>query len=95
MGGKPSPTKSAILASSANHRKRLRQQKWGRHTSSIQVRHSVRDLGPHLTISGAPTGTTLNKREDTAVATMDRIKVLPVTTTHKGQQGIRHGPLRP
>ena len=58
MGGKPSPNKSAILASSSAHRQRLRQQKWGGHANHIQVRHSVRDLGSHLTVSGAPTGGT-------------------------------------
>ena len=85
MGGKPSPTKSATLASSAEHRKRLRRQKWGMTECSIQVMHSVRDLGSHLTISGAPTGTTLNRRADKAATIMDRIRAVPASTATKGK----------
>ncbi|WP_353239581.1 hypothetical protein, partial [Limnohabitans sp.] len=91
MGGKPSPTKSAVLASSAAHRKRLRAQKWGAQRCLIQVRHSVRDLGSHLTVSGAPTGGTLNRRADKAAVIMDRIKALPVPVERKGQLVVGKG----
>ena len=91
MGGKPSPTKSATLASSAEHRRRLRLQKWGTTGCNIQVKHSVRDLGSHLTISGAPTGTTLNRRAAKAAAIMDRIRALPVNTATKGKLIVGKG----
>ena len=58
MGGKPSPNKSALTASSSEHRKRLRAHKGGGKASVIQVRHNIRDLGSRLTISGTPTRTT-------------------------------------
>jgi hypothetical protein len=91
MGGKPSPNKSAVMASCSENRKRLRAHKWGPHASVIQVRHNLRDLGSHLTISGTPTGTTLNKRAASAAAIMDRIKALPAPADTKSRLIVGKG----
>ena len=85
------PNKSAVMASSKEHRKRLRYHRWGDMASIIQVRHSLCDLGSHLTISGTPTGTTLNKRAASAAVIMDRIKMLPVPADIKSRLIVGKG----
>ena len=51
MGGRPSPGKSTIVVSAANHRAHLRGRRWGDSNSNIPAKHNMRDLGVHLTLA--------------------------------------------
>ena len=83
MGGIHSLGKSAMLASAANRRAHVRGKRRGDSLSNIPAKRNIRDSGAHLTISGAPAGTTLNRRAANTAQIMERIKMLPV-----------HGPRR-
>ena len=91
IGGQPSPGKTALLASASTHRKHLRKTKWGASACTILVQRNVRDLGAHITFSGAPSGVTINQRADKASLIMDRMKLLPAPASQRGRLIVGKG----
>jgi len=70
------------MATLAKHRKALKLHAWdvGEH---MAVKHHMRDLGAHLTLSGSAVATTLSARGSRAAKALDRVRRLPVGIERK------------
>ena len=82
MGGRIAVNKCVLMATMARHRKVLRAREWGG-GATMNVRHHMRDLGAHLTLSGCSAGTTLSARSSGAAMALDRIRALPLPAAKK------------
>ena len=70
MGGRIVVNKCVLMATMARRRKVLRAREWGG-GATMNVRHHMRDLGAHLTLSGCSAGTTLSARSSGAAMALD------------------------
>ena len=82
IGGRIAVNKCILMATMARHRKVLRKREWGS-GATMNVRHHMRDLGSHLTLSGSSAGSTLAARSSGAAMALDRIRALPMPAAKK------------
>ena len=82
IGGRVAFSKCILMATMARHRRSLRQREWDM-GATMSVRHHMRDLGAHLTLSGCSAGITLTARSSGAARVLDKIRGLPIPATKK------------
>ena len=82
IGGRVAVSKCILLATMARHRRSLRLRQWVA-GATMSVRHHMRDLGAHLTLSGGSAGVTLSARSSGAAKALDRIRSLPIPAAKK------------